>query len=391
LCSRRILSFTVRQRCETAPQPSTDTMTANLPYIRNRDGVFQYERRVPLRIQRDPAKFNDSFGGRALFRRSLRTKRRSEAVQAYDAIDREFEALVANGGAVLERVAPLRSAPKRIVTDHDLAAITERYSRLTAEPFEKLHRRANVCPVAADELARSELDLEMDSEAIRDGLRGRKPDADALILQPASEAAAFISEHGFYAPEGSEYRGAVIGAVRSGLEQGYSRIAALSHGHVAPGLGGPVSPLNKPNSLTLAEAVSRYIEARSLSSKAISEIRLALRQFEQVVGRKSVVSTTRDDIHQFVKHLSSLTVGGKSAGSVARNLSEQSIGKRLRLLSAALNHARDRGWYDGINPVADIRLRSHLRAPDKAKMPDKRRFQITELNAIFAHPMVHWL
>jgi integrase len=372
----------VRDSASTSNGP----MTASLPYIRNRDGVFQYERRVPLHVQRDAAKFGAAFGGRPLFRRSLRTKRREEAVLAYGLIDEQFEALLLQSRAVRARQAPERASPQRTVTDHDLAVIAKRYEGLTAEPFERLHRQANVCPTAAAELERLEAELEIDAEAIRVAVRGRGNDSQAIVPTPMAEADALIEELGFLAPPGSEDRGAVICAVRSGLERGYSRITALSTGEAAPKVGRPLEPLSSANGMTLARAVDQYIEARKPSVKASSETRLALRQFEQVVGRKALGAICRDDIYKFVAHLSNLVVGGRTAESVARPLSEQSIRKRLRMLSAVVNFARDRSLFDGDNMFSGVRVTPHVKPVNKAIMPDKRRLRVSELNAIFTHP-----
>lgn len=61
---------------------------------------------------------------------------------------------------------------------------------------------------------------------------------------------------------------------------------------------------------TLADAVDDYLIARKPAPKTIAETRLALRQFEEVVGRKSLASITRSDARQFVQHLAKVQVGG---------------------------------------------------------------------------------
>lgn len=360
-------------------------MTATLPFFRTRDGVFQYERRVPVGIQRNRALFEARFQGRPLFRVSLRSKDRTVALRNYAAADRQFEALIAGASLPSPQREPVRHAPQRIVTDDDLAAIAERYAQITAEPFERLHRQANVCTDAAAELDRMEYELELDAETIRADLRSRD-DRGGRVLHPATEATALVAEHGFFAPPGSEYLGAVIGAVRNGLERGYRRVAALAEGEALPMLGSAVAPLKSANTLTLADAVEQYVAARRLPVKSVSEIRLALRQFEQVVGRKSLSATTRHDAHRFAEYLANQTVGGKTAGSIIRHLSEASIRKRLRMLISAVNHVRDAGLYDGENMLAGVRVENLVKATNKALMPDKRRLQVAELNAILAHP-----
>lgn len=359
-------------------------MTATLPYIRERDGVFQYERRVPLRVQRDHALYAAEFQCRPLFRRSLRTKRIDEAAIAYHSAHGTFEAMIATPAALCRHETP--HLPARIVTNEDLATIAERYAAITVAPFETMHRRANVSAAAADELARLESDLEMDGEAIKGSLRSREVDPTALVIQPATEAEILIAEQGFFAPLGSEYRGAIVGAVRNGIERGYKRVSALAQGEVLPTLGTAVAPLKPVSGLMIADAVERYVTDRKPTIKTISEIRLALRQFEQAVGCKSLAAITRSDAHNFVRFLSEQSVGGKTPGSIIRPLSEQSIIKRMQMLARAIDHMRDRGLFDGDNVLKGIKTTAYAKPVDKSVMPTKRRLQISELNAIFAHP-----
>jgi integrase len=380
---RRFRRFSVRQRCETA-RFQKDNFLPALRHVRLRDGVFQYERRVPARVQRDARRFEAMFGSRPLFRRSLRTKDQGVAMAAASAVHAEFERLVA---APSSTAAPVAAEPMlRMVTNEDLNQLAERYRDLTARPFERLHQLANVDQAAADELDRLEYQIGLDADSIRQTVKARNPSEGDLIIHPAEEARALVRELGFHAPEGSQELGAIIASIRTGTEQGFARVNLLGSAEAVPTLMS-ISPMPlKARSITLAEAVERYLEARQLPAKAVSETRLALRQFEAAIGRKALSAVTRDDVHKFVEHLSNMKVGGKSAGSVERHLSVHSIGKRLRLLSSAIRHAKDRGWLDGENPAQGVRVATFAKGTDKAVMPDKRRLQISEMNAIFEHP-----
>ena len=80
-------------------------MTAILPYFHVRDGVYQYERRVPLGVQRDHSFYQARFGGRPLFRRSLRTKCKAKAALAWQAAHETFEALLSSPHRVVRVVS----------------------------------------------------------------------------------------------------------------------------------------------------------------------------------------------------------------------------------------------------------------------------------------------
>jgi len=364
-------------------------MTSTIPHVRKRDGVFQFERRVPLHIQRDAPRYAELFNSKPLYRVSLRTKDEGQALIVRTAAKAQFEALLAkaagrDASALPELVLP--APPERIVTQADLDMVADRYAHLTADPFERLHRRANVDPAAAEELARMEYEIELFAEDIQRVLTMPHDQRDGPILRPTDEARLIVTERGYKAPAGSEDLGAIVGAVRTGMTRGYARISALSAGEAVPML--PPSNKPKPDSdgMTFAEAVKRYLEVCRPSSRAFSETSLALKQFEACVGRKALVAVSREDMHLFAEHLSNHIVGGKSAGSVVRHLSEQTIAKRIRMLGAVLNHAIDRGWMKGANPAHGIKVGKYVKETNQALMPSKRRLQVDELNRIFAHP-----
>jgi integrase len=361
-------------------------LTGVVQFVRTRDGVFQYERRVPTHIQRDGARFAAAFGSRPLFRRSLRTKRTVDMFAAYSAAHSEFERLIADPKSIVGMAKRAELQPARIVTDTDLEKIAARQADVTAQPFERQYRRANVDRDAAAELDRMLYDLERDAEEARDAIRTRHNDNPSPFLKPDDEARCVAKDAGYAAAEDSEEFAAIIGAVRAGMERGYKRISALVDGSAVPALPDHHKVPSAPLGGTLADAVDDYLIARKPAPKTIAETRLALRQFEEVVGRKSLTSITRSDGRQFVQYLAKVQVGGKTPGSIVRPLSRQSIKKRLRILASAIYHARDADQFTGDNPLAGLKIDNLIAPRDRAVMPDKRRLQISELNAIFAHP-----
>jgi integrase len=360
-------------------------LAAAVKYVRTREGVYQYERRVPARIQRDTRRFADLFGSKKLYRKSLGTKNTSDMFAAARAAHDLFEKLVGERSSVPAVVVGQLKA-SRILCDDDLVAIADQYEQVTAEPFERMHRRADVNPSAAAELERMTYEFERQAESLAASLRSRTPDAEALSIEPHTVADCLVAEGGFVALPGSEERGAIIGAVRAGMERGYTRISSLIAGTVTPKLRPTLAPVAVAKGLTLADAVTAYIEGRKTSAKAISEIRLSLRQFEEVVGSKALNAITKSDVHTFLRHAASRVVGGRTEGSVVRPISETTLGKRLRMLGSVTNYARDTGSYEGDNPFVNIKVGAFAAPIDKVLMPDKRRFHKAELNSILNHP-----
>ena len=356
-------------------------MTNIIPHLRIRDGVYQFERRVPLYIRRDAQRYADLFSSKPLYRVSLRTKVEAEAVDALVRERARFERMIAEPNS--PHVPPIGT---RTLTNDDLSVIAQRYCDITAAPFERMHKLASIDPRAADELERMEYELGLDGDDIRAALQPRPSARHAPIRTPLEEAGCVVQESGFKVADSGEEFGAIVAAIRVGKLRGYGRIGQLGEGNTLPALAVPPTALPGPDSGTLKDAVDRYLSARKPSAKLVSETRLALRQFEEAVGRKSLAAITRRDVHCFVEHLAEKRVGGKTKGSVARHLSETSIGKRMRMLKSAIDHARDSGQFDGDNPITGVKIANFVKHHDKTVMPEKRRLRISELNAIFAHP-----
>jgi integrase len=362
-------------------------MAAAVRYVSTRNGVYCYARRVPLMIQKDPHRFERHFGSKKLFRKSLRTKDQAEMHAAALAAHREFEGMIAAATGRQRPHPKLISGPLRRVTQADLEALAERYKALTVHPFEQAYLRADSGPEGAEELKRMNSELELDSEALRNAIRipGAKSN-DPGIDTPASIAEFIIANEGFDAPLGSVEYGAIVASIRAGLEQGYKQVDALQSGEALPRIPNKVEGVAKKRSLTLRDAVQRYLDHKKLPPKTSSEVDLSLRTFESVIGNKALDSLARKDFQKFVEHLADQTVGGKSEGSVKRPLAAQTVKKRLGFLNAAINHAIDRDWFDGRNPASGIKVDAFVKKVDRAVMPEKRPFKVGELNQLFQHP-----
>lgn len=364
-------------------------MAAVVRHVRERDGVFQYERRVPLDVQQNVHRYAALFGSRPLFRRSLKTKDREAMFVAVAKIEKEFEGLVAKA---LNRPAahPVSSQPcVQQLTDADLASISSRYSDLTSARYEKLVLLADTNVGAAAELDHAYYELDLHADEIRAAIHDKGRKDDAIILTPLDEAPHVIMERGLkVAPDSPEF-GSVVGAIRSGMAQGYERVNALRSGMAVPKVA--KSPRSSYDAVAnespcIRQVVHDYIAFKELPIKQKTEAQHALRQFEEVVGNKALHQLTRHDVIAFIEHLTKQTVGGKWQGSIVRPLSGGTIIKRLRYIKAAIQIAKERGHYDGANPADDVNVRVFLKKPDLRIMPKKRRFSVDELNAIFQHP-----
>ena len=69
-------------------------MTAIVPYLSVRSGVFYYVRRVPLEVRHRSVEFGEIFKGQSSVRWSLRTKDRQLALSRYSDFEVRFEEMV---------------------------------------------------------------------------------------------------------------------------------------------------------------------------------------------------------------------------------------------------------------------------------------------------------
>ncbi|MEC9067384.1 MAG: hypothetical protein VX569_08900 [Pseudomonadota bacterium] len=96
-------------------------MANHLRYIRRRNnGVYYYERRVPKAVMDRPADWNLHFGGRSLFRSSLRTRSQSVALGAAQGIHEHFQEIA--GRRPRSSACSSRRRAKRTIREAEGAA-----------------------------------------------------------------------------------------------------------------------------------------------------------------------------------------------------------------------------------------------------------------------------
>lgn len=362
-------------------------MAAAVRYVRKRNDVYQYERRVPERVKRDAGQFAVHFSSKPLFRRSLRTTNLAEMHAACISVHLEFEQKVAAATGQVPVIPPRAPAiaglALRKVTQTDLDELSDLYRRLEIEPLERAHIRADADPSYAEEYERLIYNLELDAEDDAKALHARGV-GDGGDETPAEIAAWVIDNRAWDAPNGSREFGAVVGAIRAGILQGRKEAQALILGETAPRLM-DASAETQPVQ-TLREAVEVYLRQKDQPARTVTEVRSSLRLFETVIGNKRLDALTRRDFQTFAEHLARQVIGGKTRGSITRPASRATLKKRIALLRAVINHAIQRDAFAGPNPASEINVDVYAARSNRAIMPEKRRFTEDEMNLIFQHP-----
>lgn len=354
-------------------------LAGTIKHVVMRDGVYQYQRRVPQKVIDRPAQFDALFGGNKQFRRSLKTKDHLEALENAVLKARDFEARVKQAlGQVL-----VPATPTRPVTAEFLRKVQADMRYVTARPFRDLAVHREGSSEAAEELERMLHDLELDAEHFRDVLERNAPTKDPR-LDIAALADGVILENGVHAPLGSVERSAVQKAVRDGVREGYREGGEYATGvrSVLPSVQGRTRPNSSPR---ITEVVTAY-ELTLTARRTKVELQGALRAFVAAVGDLPLDEIQRSHVSRFCQVEGAKQIGGKSRNSVARPVSSETLGKKIGLLRAAVFKATKRMTYEGANPFAGVDPSSFTAKTPPSIMPRKRPFTVDELNLIFQHP-----
>lgn len=352
-------------------------MANAIRHVTKRNGVYQYTRRVPQEVIDQPAAFEALFGGITPFRRSLRTKDQAAALIAAHEVEIDFERRVqhALGKALL-------SVPRRRLTPNLLQAIRAEQKSLVTRPYRQHLIQREQDAAHHVELDRMFEQFEMDAEDIRRVLIDMQTTDDPR-LNVAAIADQIIDSEAISAPTGSPERSFLIKAVREGLIDGYREIGELMSGKqsVLPA----VNAVKRTKQPRLSEIVTKHVEVVA-SRRTKVEIQTALRDFVAHVGDLPIDEITKAHVRSFCDHQGSKTVGGRTRNSIARPMSSANLKKKVGLLRAAVNRFGEQSGFEGANPFAGIRV-SVFTTPQSAKvMPDKRPFELEELNRVFAYP-----
>lgn len=365
-------------------------MASRVRYVTQRNGVFQYHRRVPTDIVRDQTALDRFFKGDKLFRRTLSTKEAGDVFQAAADKQREYDSLVAQARAsrgLLPSTVPSRTLRK--VTKELLADIKAYRHAVTARPFAQAYMWAEQDAEQAEQYQRMIDDRELFAEDRKRLLttQGARA-ANAPDAAPLDTADSLIEYLGLDAPVGSPQRSLVSIAVREGDlggERDIDRIIAGEMLHIEPPprleevAAGSVGA-------TIREVVEMYVSDVSMTPKTRREVLVSLDLFERIIGNKPLAELQRRDFTSYIEQLATKQVGGRSERSVARPIARDTVKKRYGFLRAAINHAIEKHLHEGGNPASGIDIGRWVKASDKAVSPDKRPFRLNELNLIFQHP-----
>lgn len=364
-------------------------MSRPIPYVSLRDGVYYYVRRIPVDIAQNAAALSKYFDGKQVWRRSLRAKTTAEGLAAAIVEAAKFERLLDLARGIRKNGVLAAPMILRPVTPYLLDQIIENVRDMSVNPWRRANLLAELGGATVDEWARMIAAREEQAESYMTLLKDRAASStDPSITQPRALADDLITMDMIDAPAHSDAWASVVGAVRKGLLLGQRDIDDLIDGKGQPTLSAKRGA--EPNAasldgISLGQCVNEYVEDRLDRHRSITAVRAALANFTKLLGDKSLTNITREDFRSFMAARGASQVGGKTAGSITRPISASTIRKDVRLLSAAIGHAIDKGRHDGENPARGHRAETWVRPPNAETMPEKRGFKVDEINAILEH------
>ncbi len=352
-------------------------MASTIRHVTKRDGVYQYQRRVPQEVVDRPAAYEALFGSRPLFRRSLRTKDQAAALIAAHEVEIDFERRLRQALG-----KPLSEVPHRRLTPSFLQAVREEQHGRVTRPYRQhlILREQDI--THHDEVERMFDNFEMDAEGIKRTLVELQPTDDPR-LQVAEIADRIIATEEISAPPGSPERSMVIKAVREGLLGGYREIGELMSGMKSV-LPTDSSPRRK-RLPKLSEIVAKHVMVVG-SRRTKIEIQTALRDFIDHAGDLPIDEITKAQVRSFCDKQGSKIIGGRSRNSIERPMSAENLKKKIGLLRAAINRFGEQAGFEGANPFAGIKVKAFTIPQSTRVMPNKRPFAREELNRVFSYP-----
>lgn len=332
------------------------------------------------------------FGKSHSIRRSLKTRDHRTAIKRAMQVELEFDQKVS---AIK---ASLHSATKptiRTIDNELLDEIRVEQRSWIEERYTDLFLNAEMSDSGLALFEDKKRQLEENAERMRELLTTPRVRADDLdLIDPHDTVKSIIRSKAIGASKKSEVAQLLL-AVKQGMYEGYARAFEIVQGDRLPSKAlekqpteNPVELYSKPaiTNLKLSQAIDNHLEYREFPRRTQTEFRSAQRQFVELHGDLELRAITLNHVRELIKFMGSRVIGKKSEAAVERRISPDTVKKSIRLLGAAVNHAIAIGDFGGKNHFNSKLVSSLVPAQDRALMPVKRRFKVSELNNIFSHP-----
>lgn len=357
----------------------------HIKYVKRRNGVYQYVRRVPAIVISTPHAVDTFFGGKKTVRESLWTKDETEAYAKASVFNRQFERNVAAALSGRQSIA-INNPVKRAPNANDLGQIAKKIREDMIKEFGPIITLAK----GGNDDAQDYLDWRFDEEANENEELHRLKQRGLLKATEAEKALAeeMIAYFNFDAPKGSSTYAAILSAVRDGNLEGKEAVQEMFEGKVKPSASSSAI-INQSTDTTningrpqlFSEVAEFQNHQKSFTPKTLAKRKRAHDEFISIVGDKPIGQIDFNDVALFLEEVSKHKVG-----NLNRPITKETLQSYKSAVSSVLRFANSRRWISGQNPAADIDLSAYTFTNVSETVVKQRRFEEAELAKLFSLP-----
>jgi hypothetical protein len=290
---------------------------ATVNYIKPRGGIFHYERRFPVEVTRLPY-----WTRGAKFQVTLKTSDKKVARERAVEKDREFEQICKEALNPAKAVATPVPSVSQPLTDGFLQRLSEQSFRESVMRDAELERRAEIDPVAADEVERRAMQLAPVFrgdwngtliDEVGDSAKHREHLKREFTNDSAFTVDAYARERGI--KEGTLDYALIRDAVVKGKLRAYRAGSEKMLGDLFPaGFIPDASPINLDvaTDWTLGQLSEAYINDNKVKPAWLNKIRPAVEVFQAWHGKnKTASSIDAKIVRKFIRFLQEVPVKAK--------------------------------------------------------------------------------
>jgi len=357
----------------------------HIKYVKQRNGVYQYVRRVPVAVINTPHAVDIFFDGKKTVRETLGTKDETEAYAKASVYNRQFERNVSAALSGRKSVATT-SQVKRVPNVNDLGRIAEKIREDMIEEFGPIITLAK----GENDDAQDYLDWRFDEEANENEELHRLKQAGSLKPTKAEKALAneIVAYFNFDAPKGSPSYAAILSAVREGNLEGKEAVQEMVEKSVKPSASNSaiINQATDTNALSgnpqlFSEVAEFQNHQKSFTPKTLAKRKRAHDEFISIVGDKPIGQIDFGDVALFLEEVSKHKVG-----NLNRPITKETLQSYKSAVSSVLRFANSRRWISGQNPASDIDLTAYTYTNTAETIVKYRRFEEAELVKLFSLP-----
>ncbi len=359
-------------------------MTKNhIKYVKKRNGVYQYVRRVPTAVINTLNAVDNIFGGKNIVRATLGTKDETEAYAKASIYNKEFEQNV-TAALAGQKAATITKSAKRNPNTNDLGQIAKNIREDMIKEFQTIILMAKANDDYQDYLD-NQFDIQADENAKLDQLKqagSLKPTNAEVIL-----ADEIIAKSNFDAPKNSLSYAEILSVVREGRLEGHKAVQEMFEGKVIPSPSSSQIINQSSNHKIIgqphlfSEVAEFQNHQKNFTPKTLAKRKRAHDEFISIIGDKPVGQINYEDVALFLEEVSK-----RKVGNLNRPVTKETLQSYKSAVSSVIRFAKSKRWINSPNPASDFDLGAYTFTNKSETVVKQRRFHEHELVELFSLP-----